>query len=311
MGNALWDTWGDNHEWHDVHLRTDVLNWVARLSARIFVGPLLSANDEWLRISIDFTVSAFQAVEKVRAWPQSLWWLAEWYEPLCRTVRENHAAAKAILKPILESRKQEIAQAESEGRKPNLPDDSIEWFRSAARGRAYDDTDIQISLALAAIHTTSDLLGQAVLNLCKYPEAIEPMREEAIRVLSQYGWQKAALTEMRLLDSFLKETQRIKPVQMASMHRKAMDDVELPGGLRIRKGSQLAISSFRMWSEDVYENAKQFDAWRFVKRRQIPELQHSSHLVSTSKDHLGFSHGKHACPGRLYVQSPSSLPYSH
>ncbi|MGY6405675.1 cytochrome P450, partial [Vibrio parahaemolyticus] len=76
-------------------------------------------------------------------------------------------------------------------------------------------------LTNAAIHTTSDLIGQSILNLCKYPDVIPHLREEVIQVLQKYGWQKVALTEVRLLDSFLKETQRFKPVGMVFMARKA------------------------------------------------------------------------------------------
>jgi cytochrome P450 len=95
-----------------------------------------------------------------------------------------------------------------------LPDDSIEWFRKASKGRVYDDTDIQLGLSIAAIHTTSDLVGQAILNLGAYPEMVEPLRKEAIEVLQKNGWRKVALTELHLLDSFLKETQRVKPIAM-------------------------------------------------------------------------------------------------
>jgi cytochrome P450 len=71
-----------------------------------------------------------------------------------------------------------------------------------------------LGLSIAAIHTTSDLVGQAVLNLGAHPEMIEPLRKEAIEVLQKNGWKKVALTELYLLDSFLKETQRMKPIAM-------------------------------------------------------------------------------------------------
>ena len=51
------------------------------------------------------------------------------------------------------------------------------------------DVETQIGLSLAAIHTTSDLITQSVVNLCKYPEVIPALREEALDVLSKYGWQ--------------------------------------------------------------------------------------------------------------------------
>lgn len=64
---------------------------------------------------------------------------------------------------------------------------------------------------------------------------VEPLRTEAIAVLKEYGLQKIALTELRILDSFLKETQRLKPVGMASMRRFATEDVKIHG-VKIHKG---------------------------------------------------------------------------
>jgi cytochrome P450 len=195
-------------------LQTDVLTWVARLSSRIFNGEELTRNEDWLRISKDYTVNTFTALAVCKFFPAPFRWLAERALPLCRKVRRDRAAGARILAPILAARKAEIAAAKREGREPNLPDDSIEWFRKAAKGRAYNDCDLQLGLSIAAIHTTSDLLGQALLNLGAHPEMVDPLRKEAVEVLGKYGWQKVALAELRILDSFLKETQRLKPIAM-------------------------------------------------------------------------------------------------
>ena len=202
-------------EWHQVTLKTDLLAWVARMSTRIFLGPDFVRNEEWLRISVEMTVDAFTACFICKFLPRLLRWPTERLLPLCRKVRSDHRACSRILAPVLKQRRQEIATAQREGRKPNLPDDSIEWFRNASNGRAYDETDIQLGLAMAAIHTTSDLLCQTILNLCANPELFEPLRKEVVAVMQKHGWRKLALTELRLLDSVLKETQRIKPVEMS------------------------------------------------------------------------------------------------
>ncbi|KAG4432671.1 hypothetical protein IFR05_011849 [Cadophora sp. M221] len=311
MERCLNDTWAQSAEWREVKLQTDVLTWVARLSSRIFNGEELTRNEDWLRISKDYTINTFTALAVCKFFPVPFRWLAERALPLCRKVRKDRAAGAKILAPILAARKAEIAAAKREGREPNLPDDSIEWFRKAAKGRAYDDCDLQLGLSIAAIHTTSDLLGQALLNLGTRTEMMEPLRKEAVEVLEKYGWQKVALAELRILDSFLKETQRLKPIAMASMHRLATDDVELPNGIKIRKGERTAISSHRMWSESDYEDPDTFDGFRFVERRKVPGYEHKSHLISTSADHTAFSHGKHACPGRFFAANEIKIAMVH
>lgn len=195
--------------------RADLLNWVARLSARVFNGEELSKNKEWLRISIEFTVNFFGGITVVKAYPGPLRWFAEKTLPICRNVRRDYNQAGKILAPVFKQRDAEIAAAKRENREPNLPDDSIEWFRKAARGRPYGELDVQLGISMAAIHTTSDLLGQTIFNLCAHPELIEPLREEAIVTLKKHGWEKTGLAEMNLLDSVFKETQRMKPISMS------------------------------------------------------------------------------------------------
>jgi hypothetical protein len=214
MSTCLSTSWGDSQEWHLVDPKSSILTWVARLSSRIFLGETFVQNPEWIRISIDYTVNTMIAIAICKFVPSFIRPAVVQWLPLCRKVRRDYATCSSILKPVLEEREREIASAEQEGRKPDLPDDSIEWFRSASRGREYRQIDIQISLQVAAIHTTSDLLCQALLNLCAHPELVAPLREEVKDVLGKYGWQKVALTELRLLDSFFKETQRLKPISM-------------------------------------------------------------------------------------------------
>jgi cytochrome P450 len=87
--------------------------------------------------------------------------------------------------------------------------------------------------------------------------------------------------------------------------------VELPNGIKIAKGEHTAVSSHRMWSAEDYQNPDEFDAFRFVERRKLPGYENRSLLVSTSFDHLGFSHGKHACPGRFFAANEVKIAMVH
>lgn len=311
MNACLVDTWGESSDWRPICLNDEIHSWVGRLSTRIFLGEEFTRNGEWLRITAAYTRDIFTSLNVTRFFPRLLRPLVDLVSPLNRRTRSEYQAAKAILQPEFARRDAEIATAARENREPVLPDDSIEWFRNASHGRSYNQLDIQLALSFVAIHTTTDLLCQALLNLCSYPEYVEPLRREAVEVLQKHGLQKLALTELRLLDSFLKETQRLKPVMMAVMHRKAVADVELPGGIKIRRGEHTAISASRMWDEGEYTDAERFQPWRFAERRRIPGHENKSLLVATSPEHLGFAHGKHACPGRFFAANEVKIAMLH
>lgn len=140
---------------------------------------------------------------------------------------------------------------------------------------------------MAAIHTSTDLLTTTLYRLLAQPELIQPLREEAARVIGTSGWTKQALQELRLLDSLLKETQRLQTGGALVMNRVALKDVELPDGIVIKKGEQMAISSHLMLSPNFYDDPMNFEPWRYAKRRDDPKLTNKSHLVSTSADHTG------------------------
>lgn len=65
-----------------------------------------------------------------------------------------------------------------------------------------------MTINFGAIHTSSMSFTHALYDLAAMPNYIQPMREEVETVVKKEGWSKVALTKMRKLDSFLKESQR-------------------------------------------------------------------------------------------------------
>lgn len=74
----------------------------------------------------------------------------------------------------------------------------------------------QLILSVAAIHTTTDLLTEVMLNLVQNPALFDDLRREISEVLKAEGWKKTALYNLKLLDSVIKESQRRRPVGMGT-----------------------------------------------------------------------------------------------
>ncbi|GLA86353.1 hypothetical protein AtubIFM56815_010614 [Aspergillus tubingensis] len=182
-----------------------------------------------------------------------------------------------------------------------LADETSVAFEKAAKGRPYDPVGAQLILSVGAIHTTSDLTCQTMTHLAQNPEIVEPLRKEIVDTLQQHGWKKVALYNMKLLDSVIRESQRLKPVTNVSMRRMALKEVKLSDGTVIPKNGMLAVSAHKLWDDDTYENAASWDGYRFYKMRDDPERQTQAQLVTTAPENLAFGHGKHACPGRFFA----------
>jgi len=54
----------------------------------------------------------------------------------------------------------------------------------------------------------------ALFDLASNPEYLKPLREEVEEVTNREGWTKAALDQMCKVDSFVKESQRFRPVSV-------------------------------------------------------------------------------------------------
>lgn len=95
--------------------------------------------------------------------------------------------------------------------------------------------------------------------------------------------------------------------------RVATDDIELQasGGIRIPKGTYVAVSAHNMRDESIYAQPEEFDAYRFINRAKDPELAKSCGFTAATPEHMAFGFGKTACPGRVYVALELKIILAH
>ncbi|KAK2743444.1 hypothetical protein FQN57_004909 [Myotisia sp. PD_48] len=311
--NALKGKWGEETDWHEITLKPTILEIVAQVTARLFVGEDLCHDPTWLRITVDYTVNLFVAAAILRVFPRFLRPIAPWVVPQLRNIRSMFGKASKKIMPVLEERRKRRKVLAEQGEAAPQYHDVMEWAEQVASGRPYNPINIQLGFSLAAIHTTSDLLVQVIFDLCEKEDLIPDLRNEIIRVIQEDGWQKSALHKLRLMDSVLKESQRLKPVAIVAMNRVTEQKVRLPDGTEIPKNTSIAVSNSHMWSADssVYPNADEFDGYRFAKMREEPGNENTAQLVTTSVDHLGFGLGQHACPGRFFAAHEVKVVMCH
>ncbi|KAI1115571.1 cytochrome P450 [Nemania sp. NC0429] len=308
---ALHNLLGDSSEWKEINTMHTSVRYVSSLSSRIFLGDELCRNKVWLETTSQYTVNAMHAVKKLRLYPKFSRRFVHWFLPECRVVRRLLNEARVIIQEVIDRRRAEKIAAAKEGRPIPRPNDAIEWAEEESRNDPYDPAVYQIGLSMAAIHTTSDLLAKTLQQLVRRPELIDELRGEMIEVLQREGMTKTALFNLKLMDSVLKETQRVTPLKMTTMHRIALADVTLSDGTVIPKGTKCAVRSTKRLDASVYAEPETFDGARFLRMRDVPEQANRAHLVTTGTEALGFGHGLHACPGRFFAANELKIALVH
>ncbi|KAF7901531.1 hypothetical protein EAF00_003752 [Botryotinia globosa] len=290
-------------DWMSVTLYPIILRMVAKVSGRVMVGEPLCRNEKWIQISTTYTRDTFLGGRAVWARHPLFRPIYALYSPELKKVRQHYTDAAEFLRPIFNQRFKEMERDDFE-----KPQDMIQWMIDNSGNNAKDATfqgRCQLLISFAALHTTSGLLGNAILDLAARPKYIEALREEiAANLPENTQITKQILTKLRKMDSFLKESQRMNPLNLVTMNRKMMDTVQLSDGTILPKGSFVGMAAGSIgFDPRIFENPDEFDGFRFEKLRQQEGAENKFQLVTTGKDSLAFGHGSHSCPGRFFASN--------
>ncbi|GAB1210898.1 hypothetical protein ATERTT37_000008 [Aspergillus terreus] len=307
--------WPSNPEWQEIVLKPSILQIVAQLSSKVFTGDDLCRNPDWHRILITYTTNVYDAAQKLTRWPKILRPMVARFIPACQTLKEQMHQTESLLLPVIMRRRAERetveTAAKSTSKSTDRVPDAIDWMEEGAGGRPFNPSVAHLLLSFAAIHSTADMLTQVLYDISSHPELLVDLRQEIISVLSTHGWTRSALYNLKLMDSVLKESQRLKPTRMISMGRIAEKPLRLHDGLEIPRGTALMVSSHAMWDESEYPDPHRFDGYRFLRLRQCDGQENDHQLVTATPNHMGFGYGKHVCPGRFFAANEVKIALCH
>ncbi|KAH7389952.1 cytochrome P450 [Pyrenochaeta sp. MPI-SDFR-AT-0127] len=306
-------------EWVTVDIIPVFARIIARISARIFLGPHQSRNDEWLSTTAQYTENLFITGMFLRMFPKySRPFIAPLFPPY-RALRRNVAAARRIIGDIVASRR---AEENGPSNTRTEPTDILQWMMEMAVG---EETALEnlaqriLILSLSSIHTTALTMTQALYDLIAHPEYIEPIKREIIEVLREGGgWQKTTLNRFRKLDSLLKESQRFNPVFLLTFNRILHNPVTLSDGTTLYAGTRIAVPSHQMLQDVDHVPGptppSQFDPFRYSRMREDPKHPENAQkflFAMVDSSNMAFGYGKHACPGRFYTSNEMKMILAH
>ncbi|KAK7058659.1 hypothetical protein VNI00_002295 [Paramarasmius palmivorus] len=304
-------------DWVKVPTLDKVLRIVVRASNRLFVGLPLCRNEEWKELNINLTRLFFQMSETMNLFPKLLQPIVGWYiSPRTAAFR---IAAKLIRPMILER----LERLKNNTDDRDEYDDLLAWLIKAAGGKKErldpnDLTSRMLNINVAAIHTTA--FTHALFHLASRPDLIEPLREEAERMIQEEGWTRNGMRKMSMMDSFLKESQRVSSSDPINVVRMAVTDFTFSNGTTVPAGTFLTTCQRAIHFDEVgvskltrkfYPNANEFDPLRSYRRRGDENESLKHQMITPDLDYLSFGIGKHACPGRFFAVNELKLLFAH
>ncbi|KAI1936260.1 hypothetical protein LOZ66_004718 [Ophidiomyces ophidiicola] len=290
-------------EWVEVQMPGILRRFVARLSARAFVGSAVCRNEDWIRASITYAENIFMTMASLRKFPTFLRPLLAPFLSSYWRVQSDLSTAKGILAPIIEQRRRDQALKNLSYDKPK---DLLQGMMDLAKpneAASHRLAHRQFTLSLGSLNTTTTAAVQTLYDICDHPEYFEPLREELLGALTaDGGWDKTTPNNMHGMDSFMKESQRFYPPSFLSFNRIVKKPLTLSDGTQIRRGTHFGMPSYSILQDpEIVPSPEKFDGFRYKKLREDPREVNKHQFASTDVNNLHFGHGKYACPGRFFA----------
>ncbi|XXH01354.1 pre-mRNA-splicing factor rse1 [Hypoxylon texense] len=155
--------------------------------------------------------------------------------------------------------------------------DCIEWIMDhSPRHKPWGVTRIVhelIAVWFGSVHIASTTACAAIFDLCDHPEFVDILRQE----ISHTGWErfdKAGGQILPLMDSFMKESARLNPIESVSSRRKVLKPFRFSDGTIVQPGDWICSAPKGMnRNPNTWSKADEFYIFRFAKPEVLEQAE--------------------------------------
>ncbi|KAF9254469.1 cytochrome P450, partial [Marasmius fiardii PR-910] len=304
-------------DWVEIPVVKPIQNIIVRASNRFFVGLPVCRDQDYCDLNITFTVSVVVNATIISLFPKYL-------HPIVGRIftvgKSSLRRALRHLRPVIEERLRKDREYGKDWPGGDRPNDYISWFIDTSeeigedwqRGSVEDLALRVLGINFAAVHTTSMAFTHALYHLAANPHLAQPLRDEVEAIIAKEGWTKIAMVQLRLMDSFLKESQRTAGVGPVSVVRITQKDYRFSDGTLVPAGYRVGVPAYWLHQqENVYPDPGTFNPTRFSDLRSQEGESVRHQLVTPTPDWVIFGSGKHACPGRFFAVNEIKAMLAH
>lgn len=155
-----------------------------------------------------------------------------------------------------------------------------------------------LGIWFAASHQPWMNLNFILLEVCARPDWQEALRREIEDNGPLDDYRK--LDGLQLLDSFMKETVRLHPLDTLGIRRKAVLPYNFTDGtIKVPQGATVCVPAYDMLHDPSrYPNPQKFDGARFIPKNQTND---QVRFTKVAHDFPMWGYGSLACPGRFHA----------
>ncbi|KAI0183417.1 cytochrome P450 [Xylaria flabelliformis] len=285
-----------------------IVKLVVVSNALSFFGEDLATNGDFLASALNYVEETLMCAEIVKLLPKGI---AHILGPLIARHLTCQQVLYNALIPIATERCNERDRKHLGQTVPKHAD-CIQWImETAPRQKPWTPERIvheRIAIWFGSVHALSTTITFAIQDLCLHPEYIETLRKENESLYIEFEQTGQGLP---LLDSFIKESARLTPVESMSVRRAATQPFMFSDGTKLAIGDW-ACTPVRaiMQSEKYYPQPLEFNGFRFVKPHDLSRVSDRkfailqpkpSKLVDVNLTWHVWGIGRMACPGRYYA----------
>ncbi|KAK8133606.1 hypothetical protein PG984_005618 [Apiospora sp. TS-2023a] len=238
---------------------------IAQSNAFVFFGRELSQNNEFITAGIAMIEHTLIISDIIRLLPQIL------SDPIGKLLAGRLNSSDIVynaLEPLVARRFEDRDRARM-GYKIPEHQDCVQWImENAPKTKPWTVKRVVhelVALWYGSVHITYVTACFALLDLCNHEEYVAPLRQE----IENTGWEafaKAGGRAFPLMDSFMKESSRLNPVECMSTRRKALKPFHFKDGTQVKKG-EWVCSPLAGLNLDPRNHAcpDEFHGFRFVE----------------------------------------------
>ncbi|RYP33120.1 hypothetical protein DL767_004905 [Monosporascus sp. MG133] len=284
---------------HDLIVRV-----IAGTATRMLGGPVASRDVEWLESAAEYSYDVVVTAQQLRQWSPFLRpFVAPWLESKKKLDRHLAVAKKTFRNVFVQRLELFDRGGASDAEKPV---DMVQWMVETARGNDRNPDVLaqnMLFMTLAGLHTSANTTMHALFDLCANPQFTQPLREEIRQVIAEDGWSMPAISRLKKLDSFIKESQRLNQTVLMTFNRKLAKSLRFADGTLLPRGTYITMPSVAVSRDPEYfTNPEEFEGFRFYEKRSSAKSEANRHsFAAIGPENLAFGFGKTACPGRFFA----------